>query len=392
MRVLFVHEVGYVEKPIFEMHEFPEYLAIRQHTIGFLDYLERRTPKSKLGFGSQIVGKVREDAQLSLFSQGPTIEGIFGRLITALIFPFFFTKVLKRFSPDIVVSFSVPTSGWQAAILCKFFRIPFVFRALDVSHKIRETRLAPLVKVAERVVYKTATHVSCNNPAMLNYCRSLGAVNERSTVELPPLDLSHFLSGSNLRKDLRNKLGIGQKERVIIYMGSFFYFSGLDIVIRELAQLEDQPHLVLIGGGEKDRELRSLVDQLGLNERVKFTGYIDFAKLPGYLSIADVAINPMVPTLVSNAALPNKVLQYMASGLPVVTTRLEGIHSLFPDESGIKYEVSSADVLDGAVSWLSSEELADLGQSNRAAVESKFDLDNSVDKFEQLLNMVWAKS
>ena len=108
-------------------------------------------------------------------------------------------------------------------------------------------------------------------------------------------------------------------------MGSFFYFSGLADVLQKLALMDERPVLVLIGGGEQDAELRTMTEKLHLEDCVKFTGFVGFAELPSYLSMADVAINPMVPSMVSNKALPNKVLQYMASGLPVVTTRLDGL-------------------------------------------------------------------
>ena len=385
MRILFLHEVGYLEKPIFEMHEFPEHLAKMGHTIGFLDFLEKRTPKSGHVFGTQITGRVLQNVSLNLFSQNSSLPGILGRLMAVFMFPFFFRKVVKHFAPELVVSFSVPTSGWQAAIICKTLRIPLVFRALDVSHRIRGTLFAPLIRLAERVVYSTATYVSCNNPTMLNYCRSLGAKSHRSSVNLPPLDLSHFLGGSSSRNQIRDELGIGHDERVVLYMGSFFYFSGLDEVVKELGRLTVQPRLVLIGGGDKESDLRELVENRGLSEKVIFTGFVDFELLPQYLSIADVAINPMVPSLVADAALPNKVLQYMASGLPVVTTRLSGLYSLFPNKPGLRYVSSSRAVIGEAIDMLASGALGRLGQENRDAVSSLFDIEQSVTNFENLL-------
>lgn len=391
MRILFLHEVGYLEKPIFEMHEFPEYLAKRGHTVGFVDFLEQQTSKSEQEFGRQVRGRVMETVELQLFSQRPFAPGILGRLAAVFTFPLFFLKIIKQFAPDLVVSFAVPTSGWQAAIICKTLRIPFVFRALDVSHKIRATHLAPLIKVAERVVYSTANHVSCNNPAMLSYCRSLGANINRSSVNLPPLDLTHFLKGTGSRSETRIELGIGEDERVVLYMGSFFYFSGLDEVIRDLASRASKPRLVLIGGGEKDPDLRALVDRLSLSEAVIFTGVIDFELLPQYLSIADVAINPMLPSLVANSALPNKVLQYMASGLPIVTTRLSGLYSLFPDHPGVRYVQDPSAILGEAIGLLETGGLDFLGRANRDAVSSLFDIEDSVAAFEGMLEDVRSR-
>jgi len=384
LKILFLHEVGYLEKPIFEMHEFPELLASMGHEVGFADYPETQIYNSHASEGAVIQGRVLPQTRLRLYSQKSMLSGIFGRLVAALLFPIFFVRVLRHFQPDLVVSFAVPTSGWQAAFICRFRGTPFVFRALDVSHRIRKTLFAKLVKIAEKIVYRLANWVSCNNPAMMEYCLSLGARQKTSSVDYPPLDLSHFLNATFSTK-IRQKHGIPEGSRVILYMGSFFYFSGLQDVIRELSLLNSKPHLVLIGGGEQDAELRELTKSLKLEQIVTFTGFIDFRELPSYLSIADLAINPMVPSLVSHKALPNKVLQYMAAVLPVVTTQLEGLFSVFPNSNGIRRVPDSTSVLAAAVEMLKNPNLRELGESNRALVSSQFDVDTNARKFEQRL-------
>ena len=153
MRILFLHEVGYLEKPIFEMHEFPEHLAARGHEVAFADYPETPTHQTASRFGVVVEGRVLSGVSLRLYSQKAVFPGIVGRLLAVFLFPFFFHRVLSHFKPDIVVSFAVPTSGWQAAIICRVQRIPLVFRALDVSHRIRRSMFASLIKVAERLVY-----------------------------------------------------------------------------------------------------------------------------------------------------------------------------------------------------------------------------------------------
>ncbi|MDA8736831.1 glycosyltransferase [Aquiluna sp.] len=384
MRILFLHEVGYLEKPIFEMHEFPEHLSALGHEVAFTDYPEEGSVPSTADKSLLIPGRVLSNVNLRLYSQKPLTSGTLGRLLAAVGFPFFFMRVLRDFQPDLVVSFAVPTSGWQAALICRYRGIPLIFRALDVSHKIRKTLFSPAVKFAERVVYSKSRWVSCNNPAMLAYCTALGAKDHSSSVDYPPLDLSHFLK-SEIDKDIRLTLGIPDGSPVILYMGSFFYFSGLAEVIRELSLLEDRPYLVLIGGGEEDSTLREITRALQLEQFVKFTGFVEFGMLPAYLSIADVAINPMVPSLVSHKALPNKVLQYMASGLPVVTTKLEGLNSVFSNHDGIRQVFQPQHVLTAAMDLLNNPRLKDMGESNRKLVEGKFGIGKAIRSFEQRL-------
>ena len=390
LKILFLHEVGYFEKPIFEMHEFPEHLASRGHEVGFVDFLEKPTQSRLINFGDLVSGRVLQGCKLRLFSQPSSARGITGRLIAVVSFPRHFRNALRAFKPDLVVGYSVPTSGWQALLLCRRAGIPFVFRALDVSHKIRKTRLSPLVKAAERFIYSKSTWVSCNNAAMRDYCLKLGAHRERSSVELPPLDLAHFVKGGQERQRFRARVGIASNATVLVYMGSFFYFSGLDRVIERLSEVKDKPQLVLIGGGEQEVELRKLVTSLKLEDYVTFTGFVGFDELPAYLSVADVAINPMLPSLVSDSALPNKVLQYMASSLPVVSTDLKGLSSLFPSAEGLSLVSSPEEVLEKSISIAADATLSLMGKANKKLVVEAFERQKSVNAFEQLLTQVWS--
>lgn len=388
MRILFLHEVNYLEKPIFEMHEFPEHLAALGHEVAFLQYAEGWTTAQAVrqGFQATISGRVVSAANLELFTPQRASIGILNRLRMALSAGREFRKVLKSFSPDLVVSFSVPTTGWQTLRLSRKLGIPYVFRALDVSHKIRKSPFSPLIKFAERYIYRHSSLVSANNPAMANYCISMGADPKKTVVDLPPLDIEHFDQSASSKTRSRQQLGISQESKVILYMGSFFYFSGLPEVIRCFSEKAPKDiQLVLVGGGEQDYELRQLVTKLGIQDRVHFTGFVSFAELPGYLAAADVAINPMHRSLVSNAAFPNKVIQYMATALPVASTRLDGLELTFGIRDGLRFAESSAAVLDEAVDLLDQGNLESLGESNRSAVASLFSKDKAVLGFEARL-------
>jgi glycosyltransferase involved in cell wall biosynthesis len=286
-----------------------------------------------------------------------------------------------------VVSFSVPTSGWQALLAAKQAGVPFVFRALDVSHKIRKGAFSGLVKIAEKFIYKNSDAISANNPAMLSYCQTLSRRSGMAAVHNPPLDLAAFSLGD--RSNGRRLLGLSPEQKVIMYMGSFFYFSGLPDAISVLSEIGSTEKLVLVGGGEQDAELRNLSRHLGLSDKVIFTGMVQFSDLPDLLSAAEVAINPMEKTLVSDSALPNKVLQYMASGVPVVSTSLSGLIATFGLDSGITWGSSPRDVMSLAISLLKSEDLPQLSHSGSRAIEA-FKSESDPRKFEAYLQQVVA--
>lgn len=390
MRILFLHEVNYLTKPIFEMHEFPEHLAKLGHEVGFVHFPEgfSLSQVMDLGWRKRVKGRVDEGISLDLYTPWTLGGGLVGRLFTAGCIIWQFSRILRDFRPDIVVSYAVPTSGWQSLVASHCAGVPYLFRALDVSHLIRKGPFSQIVKAAEEFVYRNADWVSANNPAMLEYCVGFGADVGRASTDLPPLDLSHFSESKPDLGDLRRKLGIQVLDVVILYMGSFFYFSGLPEVIGSMVGREPNIKLVLVGGGEQDAELRELVSRLGLQETVKFAGFINFEELPGFLKLADVAINAMHPSLVSNTAFPNKVIQYLAAGTPVVSTRLKGLEMTFTQSPALVFVESPYEVVSTAVNLAKSNGSASLELQALELVKDRFDLADNVGRFEHRIGRV----
>jgi glycosyltransferase involved in cell wall biosynthesis len=336
LKILFIHEVNYRSKVIFEMHEFPEMLALAGHEVHFLEFPEgvgirRASTRTRSAF---ISGRAYPEAKIKLITPPNIGGGFIDRLLAPITVLPQLRKLISKGGFDVVVLYAVPTSGWQTVRIAKNAGVPVVFRALDVSHLIRKGLTSQLVKLAEKYVYRRATLISANNLFLGNYVTNLGRRLDSPIVNFPPLDVDHF-SRKN-RQQVRTNLSIAQDSFVATYMGSLFPFSGLLQVISDFSQLsKSDDRLLIIGGGEIENELRKKVKELDLENRVIFTGVISYAELPDYLSVSDVLINPFEPTLVTNLALPHKVLQYLATGIPTVSTKLSGLFESLGDSAGI---------------------------------------------------------
>ena len=398
MKILFVHEVSYRNKVIFEMHEFPEMLALRGHEVTYFNFDEGAkfwsgglTPRNEI-----IRGRVFTQAKLRLIR--PLQVGIPGvdRVLATVTSRFALRNLLKVGAFDAVVLLAVPTFGLQTLSAARKARTPVVFRALDVSHKIRENILGSAIKAIEKRIYRSVDLVLGNNPVMTSYCIELGRRTKPARTLLAPVDLLHF-APRVATAELRRSLGIQGSDSVITYVGTFFYFSGLDEIIKEFAAAvqagkANNVKLLLIGSGEQDAELRKLVAELGLTSRVIFTGFIPYAMLPEYLSLSTLAVNPLKKSLVTDKALPHKVLQYLALGLPVVSTPLAGLKAVFGDSAGIRWADNPREVLESALAF--SGETAGLIQAGaraRAIVAERLSVDGTVDQLEQVLKELSAK-
>jgi len=392
VKILFVHEVSYRKKVIFEMHEFPELLAERGHEVTFFNFDEGGkfwngglTPRSE-----QINGRVHLKSHLTVTR--PLQLGIPGldRILATLTSWFALRSVIKKGNFDALVLLAVPTYGLQTLHWARKYGVPVAFRALDVSHKIRNNMLGWAIKQVEKRIYNRADLVLGNNPAMTAYCEQLGNRTKPSKTLLAPVDLSHF-QPTKPSEALRAELGVAADDRAITYMGSFFYFSGLDEIIKTFADEMAAGHapktkLLLLGGGEQDAELRALAKSLGLEDCVIFTGFINYAKLPEYLALSTVAINPLKKSLVTDTALPHKALQYLALGLPVVSTPLDGLKAVFGDSAGIRWANTPAEILQTAIAFAAdSEGRAEASVLAKQSVAERLSRDGAVDQLEQIL-------
>ncbi len=338
MKILFIHEVNYRAKVVFEMHEFPELLSLAGHDVHFLEFAEGVGIRNS-SFRTKrhlIAGRAYPEARVTLITP-PTIGGGFiDRMLSLITVVPQLSKLIRKGGFDVIVLYSVPTSGWQSVRIAEKAGVPVVFRALDVSHLIRKGLTSRMVKLAESYVYKRATIVSANNLVLAKYVAELGGRTDTPSINFPPLDLAHFVTQS--RREMRSKMGINQNSFVITYMGSLFTFSGLIQVVSDFAALsEPTDRLVIIGGGDIANELKRKVNELNIEAKVIFTGVINYADLPSYLSVSDALINPFEATLVTNLALPHKVLQYLATGIPTVSTKLSGLFHSLGNEAGIHW-------------------------------------------------------
>jgi glycosyltransferase involved in cell wall biosynthesis len=335
LHIFFLHEVSYQKKPIFEMHEFPERLNLLGHRITFLQFdegfkarRETRSPSSET-----IDGKVYSNAKINLITPWQFGLPSLDRYLATIVTPIVTLRNLLTDRPDVIVSYSVPTSGWQTLMLAKILRIPFVYRAIDVSHKIRKSRFNWLVRFAERFVLRNADVVSVNNPAMARYAKEVMGSRRPVEFNAPPLDLRFAVSPSGqMRSKVFTKYELEPTDRVLLYLGSFFYFSGLGRFLEQFAPVlkrREDFKFLLVGGGEQEEELKSLARKLGVSEQVIFAGFVPFIDIWPIIGAANAALNPMTPGDVSHFALPNKVIQYLAMGTTVISTRLEGLESVF---------------------------------------------------------------
>ncbi|MGI6656362.1 MAG: TIGR04063 family PEP-CTERM/XrtA system glycosyltransferase [Desulfobulbus sp.] len=146
---------------------------------------------------------------------------------------------------------------------------------------------------------------------------------------------------------------------VLGFIGSFYHYEGLDVLLRAVAQLQtDLPQikLLLVGGGPMEQELRALVEHLRIADRVVFTGRLPHEQMPAMYALLDVLVLPRKSMRLTELVTPLKPLEAMAMRKAVLASDVGGHRELIRDgETGFLFQADSAGALERAIRRLHAE-------------------------------------
>lgn len=157
-----------------------------------------------------------------------------------------------------------------------------------------------------------------NEPQRLEYQGFYATAEERGRVLPPILDRVHQRAplDAQRRAAVRRGLGVGDRETLLLQVGSGFHTKGVDRAVRALAALpegERRRTRLLVAGQGDARRYESLVNRLGLSGRVSFLGGRD--DVPELMRAADLLLHPA-----RQESAGAVLLEALAAGLPVIAT------------------------------------------------------------------------
>ncbi len=121
---------------------------------------------------------------------------------------------------------------------------------------------------------------------------------------------------------------------VVAYAGHLYPWKGVEILLEALALLP-RVHGLIVGGHEAEADLdrmRAITARLGLDARVRFTGFVEPARIPGLLYSADLLVLPNPASAISSRyTSPLKLFEYLAAGRPIVASDLPAIREIVRD-------------------------------------------------------------
>ncbi len=204
------------------------------------------------------------------------------------------------------------------AILAFILRVPFFYevhrRPISWSERCRDYIMSPLAAGIIVISSYMGKHY-------LPYKKKILVAHDA-------VSLNRFVSVVN-KKEARENLDLDANQNICVYAGTVSKLKGIEFVIASARAL---PNVLFILVGNVSREF--IKESLPPN--VKLFGWVEQKKLPLILRSADALLLPHPKSEYSQS--PMKLFEYMASGVPIVASRLPSISEILNDENAVLVE------------------------------------------------------
>jgi PEP-CTERM/exosortase A-associated glycosyltransferase len=206
-----------------------------------------------------------------------------------------------------------------------------------------------------RLTRRLETHALRQAAHVFTICEGLrqdivarGITPAKVTVIPNAVDIEDFEPGGTPDSELKTRLGL-QGATVLGFIGSFYAYEGLDLLLDALPQLlQRRPdvRVLLVGGGPQEAALKAQAQALGVADKVVFTGRVPHAEVQRYYDLVDVLTYPRHSMRLTELVTPLKPLEAMAQGRLLVASDVGGHKELIRHgQTGLLFKAGSAQAL-----------------------------------------------
>jgi glycosyltransferase involved in cell wall biosynthesis len=231
----------------------------------------------------------------------------------------------------------------------------------------KQIRASGFAKWTERVICNLATKVIIVSTPLREIMIELGVKADKLVV-MPNGVRTDLFKAGKASAELKTALGL-QGKTIVGFVGWFRKWHGLEMLVDAFhaANLAEQnAALLLVGDGPAMEDLRRAVERYGLTKAVVFTGPLPHEKVPQYLNLTDIAVQPAA----NEYCCPMKILEYMALGKAIVAPRQENIQELLREEEAEYFTPGKAESLAAALGAMvgNRARAEQLGRNARQAI------------------------
>lgn len=165
-----------------------------------------------------------------------------------------------------------------------------------------------------------------------------------------------------------------------LFVGRFAYYKGCDVLLEAFAKVTGA-ELIMVGSGGMEHQLKQRAKELGIAEKILFTGPLPEEKLYEQYANCDVLV---LPSVARSEAFGLVQIEAMAFGKPVINTNLpSGVpYVSVHKETGLTVEPGNVEQLTEAMQWMADhkEERLVMGKNARKRMKAEYRLQNMTAK------------
>jgi len=254
-----------------------------------------------------------------------------------------------------------------------------------------------LTRAMETYAFKHVDAVTTICEGLRSDIVARGIPSDKVTVIPNAVDIEKFSIGGAPDEALKAQLGLAGA-RVLGFIGSFYAYEGLDLLLSALPRILDQVpdvRVLLVGGGPQDDALKQQARQLGIADKVVFTGRVPHSEVNRYYDLVDVLVYPRHSMRLTELVTPLKPLEAMAQGRLFVASDVGGHRELIRDgETGVLFRAESPQDLAGKVLDLlvTHERWPAMKAAGRRFVETERNWKVSVARYRDVYNRLTGKT
>lgn len=310
-------------------------------------------------------------------------------------------KLLAKLQPDIVHTHSA-----KAGILGRFAgyslkgnwenNLPVVVHTIHglAFHPYQSAALNKFYISVEKSAAKRTDFFISVADAMTAQATAAGIGKpEQYVTAYSAIEEDDFLApiSQQSRNDFRRKYGISEDAVVLVTVARLFMLKGHDYIIESAKELSKQFAncvWLFVGDGNLSEHYKQQVRELGLADRIKFTGLLPPREIPLAIQSSDMLVHCSL-----REGLARTLPQAMLCGRPAISFDVDGAREVVNENTGRLIEPKNVAQLIAACAELIEDESLrkKLGEQGREFVKEKFAPDTMVDTIEEVYRKLLEK-
>jgi glycosyltransferase involved in cell wall biosynthesis len=310
-------------------------------------------------------------------------------------------KLLAKLQPDIVHTHSA-----KAGILGRFAgyslkgqwaeNLPAVVHTIHglAFHPYQSAALNKFYITVEKSAAKRTDFFISVADAMTAQATAAGIGRpEQYVTAYSAIDEGDFLApiSQERRNDFRRKYGISEDTVVLITVARLFMLKGHEYIIesaKELSKRFANCVWLFVGDGNLSEHYKQQVRELGLVDRIKFTGLLPPSQIPLAIQSSDMLVHCSL-----REGLARTLPQAMLCGRPAISFDVDGAREVVNENTGRLIEPKNvSQLIDTCAELIEDENLRKrLGEEGRESVKEKFAPDTMVDTIEEVYRKLLGK-